>query len=101
MDCCDSDFIICDNLIEFIEEKEIDSSLFQKCRNEAIQLAKKGLLKEAGFGGGKNQKVDKKVRCDSLMWLSNLDKNDTTTLYICKLIAIIKSLESLISYESQ
>ena len=53
------------------------------CREEGVKLSKEGELREAGYGKQENHKVSKKIRCDTLMWLTPLLKqsqeNDDTS----------------------
>lgn len=57
----DSMFLIWDDLV--------DPSLLDGFRDQAIQLAAEGKLRDAGFG--KDKATDKKVRNDQLMWLTD------------------------------
>ena len=65
--------MIIDNFVEFFENPDILSlEGLQACRSESVNLATNGCLREAGFGRQETLQVDKKVRCDTLMWLTNL-----------------------------
>ena len=70
------DYMICDNFFEeFLQmTPEKANELLIGCRKEGMKLSKEGELREAGYGRQEEHKVSKKIRCDSLMWLTPLLK---------------------------
>ncbi len=70
------DYMVCDNFFDQflgLEEGKI-TELLEGSRQEGIELSKKGELREAGYGRQETHEVSKKVRCDTLLWLTPLLK---------------------------
>ena len=67
------DYMVVDNFIEFFQSSDtLSLECLQRCRSESETLANNGCLREAGFGRQQTLQVDKKVRSDTLMWLTSL-----------------------------
>ena len=68
---------LCDDQIDYIIDDHMfhNAELLLQSRNEALQAADEGFLKEAGYGRGHDYAKDSKVRGDLFIWLSSLSKD--------------------------
>jgi SM-20-related protein len=70
----------------------LPSDLVQQLRQQALNLRKKGIMRQAGIGKSDNNKIISEIRGDSIFWLDNAGHSIEQSKYITCMQALQEQL---------